>query len=364
MQIQRFQGPGFIRLFDGLCIVLALSAISGCGFVFPPGPQAAPLGPGLPGAGAVFSLCVDGEDLYAVGSTVPSGVANWHGTTWSPLNSSGTSLSKPPRCILVYGIDLIVGGDFIVLDAAGAEIAKNIAKWNGAAWEALSGGSTDGDVLALTIYNNDLIVGGSFTKAGTTAVSNISRWNGAWAPIGAGLDGPVYTLATYQGSLIAAGNLPTYSYVASWNGTPWSRLGGPGTNGPSGPVYSLAVLNNELFVGGLFDKVQGQDAANVGKWTGSGWVPTGRINGLLNSLAVHGGALYAGGGFTTTESGAASHLARWDGATWQAVGSGLTAGSPIVTVTALAEYKDKLITAGRFTAANGQPAANVAEWSP
>jgi len=347
--------------------VIPLFALpGGCGFSIVPDTQAAPIGSGLGGAGLVYSLWVDGEDLFAAGSSVPSGVASWNGTMWTSFDSSATNFGgAAPICVCVVGGTIYVGGQFSLKDTAGTEISKNIARWNGASWEAVGGG-IDGRVNTMTAFNGDLIAGGAFAKAGGVTATNVARWNGvAWSALSTGLDGEVDALTVFDSKLIAAGNLPTYSFVASYNGTPWSRLGGPGTNGPSGRVRSLAVFNNELYVGGSFDKVQGTDAKNVGKWTGGGWLPVGQIlGGEVNALAVHGGALYAGGNFNKTDAGDCIALARWDGALWQPVGQGVRFGGGLGFLRAITDYKGKLITAGLFSTANGQSVTNIAQWSP
>jgi UDP-N-acetylglucosamine--N-acetylmuramyl-(pentapeptide) pyrophosphoryl-undecaprenol N-acetylglucosamine transferase len=73
---------------------------------------------------------------------------------------------------------LVVGGNFTF---AGNIPANNIAAWNGSSWSALGGGM-NGLVVALTVFNGNLIAGGLFTTAGGTACINIAQWNGiSWS---------------------------------------------------------------------------------------------------------------------------------------------------------------------------------------
>jgi len=61
-------------------------------------------------------------------------------------------------------------------------------------------------VLALIVYNGELIAGGTFPSAGGVNVNYIARWNGsAWQACGSGMDTYVYALTTYRGDLIAGG---------------------------------------------------------------------------------------------------------------------------------------------------------------
>ena len=59
--------------------------------------------------------------------------------------------------------------------------------WNGTAWQALGDGVTGGDfptVWAVTVFNNELVVGGRFTSAGGSGANYIARWNGTiWQPL-------------------------------------------------------------------------------------------------------------------------------------------------------------------------------------
>jgi hypothetical protein len=92
-----------------------------------------------------------------------------------------------------------------------------------------AGGLTgSGDkVLALTVYNTQLIAAGRFTNQG----NNIASWNGtSWSSLGSGTDERIFTLTVYNSELIAggrfrlAGGITAYN-IAKWNGTTWSNVG-------------------------------------------------------------------------------------------------------------------------------------------
>jgi hypothetical protein len=76
-------------------------------------------------------------------------------------------------------------------------------------------------VTSLTVYNNELIAGGGFIKAGGVDVNNIARWDGnSWKPLGGGMSGTnisVSALTIYNGELIAGGSFSVNSaYLARW----------------------------------------------------------------------------------------------------------------------------------------------------
>jgi len=58
---------------------------------------------------------------------------------------------------------------------AGGDTAITIAKWNGTNWAPLGSG-LNGGPNGLTVYNNDLIVGGTFTTAGGINANYIAKW--------------------------------------------------------------------------------------------------------------------------------------------------------------------------------------------
>src|SRR5207247_1232209 len=107
--------------------------------------------------------------------------------------------------LVVYNGVLIAGG---VFNIAGGGPADFIAQWNGTTWQSVGTG-TNGSVNALAVYNNNLIAGGTFTFAGGSAANFIAQWNGTtWSAMGGGaVGGPitdaVLALTVYNGNLIA-----------------------------------------------------------------------------------------------------------------------------------------------------------------
>jgi len=144
--------------------------------------------------GAVYALAVSGTDLYVggafsnVGTSVGSPLDNvvmWDGSTWSALGSNGSgdgAIAEPVYALAVVGTDVYVGGDFY--NAAGISTGDRIARWDGAAWNAMGsggpdGGAINGDVnaLAASASGADLYVGGWFTDtAGIVTADQVALW--------------------------------------------------------------------------------------------------------------------------------------------------------------------------------------------
>jgi hypothetical protein len=131
--------------------------------------------------------------LYAGGSFntaggVPAvGLAAWDGVAWSPV---GGSTDGYVNCLFVTNDGVVAGGRF---GYAGGIAAADVAFWNGQAWSTFGGGVTNAvpglfhDVNAVGIFGGDMFFGGEFTRADTTASSDIAQWRSGTAGVGNGV---------------------------------------------------------------------------------------------------------------------------------------------------------------------------------
>jgi len=183
--------------------------------------------------------------------------------TWQPfgpMNSFGTYTVK---AMIVYNGDLLVGGDFFVLND---QPFRGLARWNAKAqqWEPyLPMNFNNGTVSQLVIYNNNLVAAGSFMMTSPVSASNIARWNpvDGWRSFAGGVSGNVNGIAVYGDDLIAGGYMPAagstpVNNIARWNDAVgnWQPVGGGVTNccGYIASVYTVAAVNGSLFAGGWF----------------------------------------------------------------------------------------------------------------
>ncbi|MGP1345374.1 MAG: FG-GAP-like repeat-containing protein [Phycisphaerales bacterium] len=341
-----------------------------------------------------------------------NGIARWDGLSWSALSDSGGTGVNGAffsiRALTVFdagqGAALYAGGDFT---SAGGVEAKSIARWDAFSWSALTGSGgmgVDGQIRALTEFNDGagvaLYAGGNFTTADGVEVNRIARWDGfMWSaltgPGGTGVSGQVNALAVFDDgggpALYAGGNFTTaggvtVNRIAKWDGIGWSALAGPsgvGVSGgpPSAGVDALAVFDDgsgpALYAGGAFTTAGGVTVNRIARWDGSSWSaltgPGGTgVNSTVRALTVFddgtGSALYAGGGFITAGGVTVNNIARWDGSEWSAltgpVGTGVSD-----QVNALAVFDDgggqALYAGGDFSAAGwiGVPANKIAKWN-
>ena len=328
---------------------------------------------------SVLSNTLSGNTKYywRVNATVSSQISRWSsvwnfttqtgggGGNWSPL---GSGFNNNVWALTVYNGELIAGGSFTT---AGGVNAKSIAKWNGNSWAPLGSGLESGTsspcVRAFTIYNGELIVGGIFTTAGGVNANNIAKWNGSsWSSLGSGMnyDG-VYTLTVYNSELIAGGIFTTAggvyaNNIAKWNGSSWSPL----SSGLNGMVEALIVYNGNLIAGGSFYINYNFNYPCLAKWNGITWATMhSGISGAgagpwVSCFDIYQNNLIIGGIFSYLNGVLVWSIAKWDGTSYYALGSGM--GSQ---VSCLTKFNTDLIAGGWFETAGGINANYIAKWN-
>jgi uncharacterized repeat protein (TIGR01451 family) len=308
-------------------------------------------------------------------------VARWDGTDWGPLSSDpDLGLDNQSYALATYQDSIVAAGTFT---HAGSLTVNSVARWDGLAWNALTGPSGTGIsggfkiINSMVPWNDDLVVGGSFSTAGGYPAANIARWDGTdWAPLngvgGASLSDRVWAVTVFQGQLVAAGNFTkadgiTVNRIARYDGSNWIPLTGASGTGVDGTVYALSEYDGDLIVAGNFSHAGGLAANHVARWDGSEWSALAGssgdgVNQRVQALAVYDGALVVGGAFTQAGGLPANWIARWDGSEWSAFGTDLSGGCCAPYVRALSVYNDDLFVGGIFEDAGGEPVNYVARW--
>ncbi|MDM7916463.1 MAG: fibronectin type III domain-containing protein [Candidatus Eisenbacteria bacterium] len=219
-----------------------------------------------------------------------------------------------------------------------------------------------GDVLALTVHDGELIVGGLFNHVGSMPADAVAAWNGtSWRALGnsSGLE-TVQALTSWNGNLIAAGRAamakgPERYMVASWDGSSWTPLGPATWIEADDEVRALAVFEGDLIAGGSFNLCAGGSCPNVARWDGDSWsLLSGGLDGPVRALLVHDGTLYAAGHIGAGTVGVAAR----DGSHWKPVGSGIEG-----TVTALTVFEGDLVAAGDICRSGGSASERVLRWN-
>src|SRR5262249_53325709 len=144
-----------------------------------------------------------------------------------------------------------------------------VARWTGTSWAFIGGdfGVSLPVAYALETDGTNLFVGGNFTSAGGTAVTNL----------------------------------------AAWNGSSWSALGSVG----SGVVRALRYQAGRLYVGGSFTNTSGPVFTNLAVWDGSNLGPWFNANRGVRDIISDGANIYVGGEFTSLAGQSLSRIARF-----------------------------------------------------
>ena len=146
-------------------------------------------GPVLSTLEAGSSLYIGGR-FFTAGEGPDYGITRLEDGTWHSMQNGIFSWTNVMgiNCLRAYQGSIIATGHFTSI---GSVPATCIARWDGAAWTALSSGLGglvfNPEGLALAEFEGDLIVGGDFTAAGGIPAFGIASWNGtAWSPLGVG----------------------------------------------------------------------------------------------------------------------------------------------------------------------------------
>lgn len=260
-------------------------------------------------------------------------------------NALGSGVNGTVNAVIVYNNQLVVAGSF-------STPSSNIARWNGTAWLPLVSG-INGPVYALTIYNGNLIAGGKFSNVG----NNIASFNGtAWTSIGLGTNDTVFSLAVYSSFLRVGGAFTTAGGVncrrlAAYTGSVWQPMPNNVINGADNTVYCMALFASDVICGGAFTTVGNNlPAARIVRYNSGGSgsftaMGSGMDNGQVSALGIFSPTqLYAGGTFTTIGGVTVNRLGRWNGTNWNSVGTG--ANGP---VKAFYPRGNDIVIGGNFT---------------
>lgn len=214
------------------------------------------------------------------------------------------ALTIQVNSLFVDGSRLYIGGSFI--GGAGATNTPNICYWSGTSFVAMGAGCPFDTVTCITKYDNEIVIGGTFTSVrqtgGTVLVANrIASWNIAtnvWKTLGNSLGNTVFDLKTFGGELYAVGSMSQtigtqdggdMQRIAKWDAvaSKWRSFGGV-----NGQVNAILEYGSEFVVIGNFNRTftfeslgQNQNACVI---TPANFTT---INGSAPGLLTHNGFL-------------------------------------------------------------------------
>jgi hypothetical protein len=264
---------------------------------------------------------------------------------WQAL---GNGTSNPISSLCIYKGKLYAGGATLKYPAK--TNVNGFYSWDGAKWDTVVGGGVQAgplhinngvSILAMTVFNGNLFVGGNFDSVNHIYSPNLAEWNGTnWIPIGTPYR--VTTLLNYNSALYVAGDDTIFQY-GSPNAINTS-LGNQGFN-------AMAVYNGNIYAAGNFNIINGLIVNGLAVWNGTIWDTVG--NGMgghglpqTDALAAYNGLLYAGGDFASSSANFAD-ISGWNGSVWDSINPYLNP-QHFAQIVALTVYNNKLYIGSNF----------------
>ena len=293
--------------------------------------------------------------------------------TWNP-NANGRV-----NAIAVNGSSVFVGGAFTQFGGSSGPLRTGLAELDGSgAPTSWTPNPNNADILALTIGNGKLYVGGNFTNIAGSSRNSMAAFNlsgltldASWVPQTNSFSS-VRALTFYDdvtvadidrvyaaGDFVTAGSggfIPNLRLVAldAGNATKLSTWVGAA----SGAMYAVAPNSSGslIYAGGDCLSIGGLVRSHVAALDANGELvtsfdPAFEGGGTVNALLVDGGTLYMGGDFQRLNNTFCPNLAAWDLGTntrvnWQTY--------PNDIVYALAATGNNIYVGGNFTNIDGQ----------
>lgn len=271
-------------------------------------------------------------ELYVAGNFymvdtnyVNSGVVKWDGTKWTVIGDFYTgALVNYVNDLEIYEDTLYAGGFFKSRYNA-TDTFQSLAKWDGTEWRG-TGLDLYGEVAALHVHNNKLIVGGVFQLNDTVGVENIVMLNGRKAEyFNESVKVPIHDIEDYGNEIFIGTDFYSYSGYDSlglgvYRNNSWETVYGPGVGSldKSGGVRCLAAHPDGLLLGGDFDIIAiiGNFGKNMGLYRNGHVEAFGMLDTTVRAMTIINDQLYLGGDFngaTTTTGGVTlNHIAQVD----------------------------------------------------
>ena len=266
-------------------------------------------------------------------------VAVWTDNQWVPLL---TDHSIYIADAVSYGNELIIAGLFSEINGSSV---NNLASWDGQSWHDCGQGLS-GEVTLLSIYNGQLIA--------VTDESVYCRNNDTWDVIGE-INGQsqqtydvysgVRSLVEYDNNLIVGGvfgciGSTAVSNVARWDGTSWTGFGGG--QGLNFRVSEMLCRNKKVLVEGEIYAAGETAVDHYAYWTGDTWqyVPVdeqsfhfleGQPVRVIKDNSVDDRENYT------------DFVRQWNGTEWQDL-----AEMPWIRIAFIEEFNGSIVLAGRY----------------
>jgi hypothetical protein len=252
---------------------------------------------GLGASGTDVYLGTDATDVAGIPQA--DHVAKWDGSAWSAVGSNTAGSdgyftgTVAINAITTSGSRVFAGGQF--QDANGDPLADSIASFDGTAWQPVGSdgagnGAINANVLALTVFGDQLYAGGGFTSAGgdsdAVGAASFSLTAGP-APLPPPVEGQTLNAVPEKGTVLV--KLPAGATAKA--------------HGAATGFVPLETVGRQLPVGTTLDTTKGtvllSAATNASGGTQDGHISRGLFNfaqtkkNPLTTLSMTGGGLNA-----------------------------------------------------------------------
>lgn len=281
-----------------------------------------------PGGGVnntVYSLNVIDNNLYIGGQFSGSGnpidnskkfLVKWDGTNFSKIATS-TGLNSTVRSVINWKGKIYACGNFTVADG---KTVNRVAAWDGTTWNPLAEGLDGGSspiAYSLAVFNDALIVGGLFTKAGNQDVANVASWQDStkWSSLGEGVKGGTYPYVSKMcvigenlfvgGNFTIAGSLTVPKFAKFSSSSGWLNVGGN-----FGTVNDMVTINNSIYIASSTNNAYKLAKLNDKSWsTIPGAFDNYNIRAITYNYISKG--IIIGGDFTTIDGKTYNRIAQF-----------------------------------------------------
>lgn len=308
----------------------------------------------LPSSDVIETVLVDGDYVYY---NEYGRLIRWNPSTkvYEVIGSTG---SGSITALTMYNNEIYVGGNF---ENIGGTTAKFFAKWDGNKWDTVVSGLNAPVNVIFFEESGKLWIGGQFTSIQGTATSYLaSSENGQWQTYDF-LNGQVRSFSKFNDKVFIGGdftfnsingNEDETSCVAYYENSEWKQAGVLG-NHPGAKVFSLVFdEKGMLYAGGIFYSFSGDTLTieNIAAYNGSDWVGVGGgLNSMVQTMTIHNGELYVGGLFSSSDAcEECKCMAKYSDGKWTAVDGGMS-GAEYPSVNVLFSTEDYLYAGGNFS---------------
>jgi hypothetical protein len=260
----------------------------------------------------VFCLNIYHDTLFAgsmFSSSLNTGLAKWNGVSWDTMQVNACVNSMK-----IYNGELFMGGPFT--QSGGVNVSL-ITKWNGNSFTGFPFSFPWFSIYAIEFFAGELYMGGNFYYG--PGMNDLCKWDGTtMQSIGGGIvggNGQVQCMTIYKNELYIGGYFSkpgnVGDYIMKWDGNTLTEVG----NGMDQQVIDMKVYNDELYVVGGFDHAGGITAHRIAKWDGTSWHNVGNsiFDNNIEALEFLNNELYIAGGFRYVDGVNLHYVAKYTG---------------------------------------------------